>query len=85
MVLHYRHVNQAERYETVEMAAEGHRFTATIGDGYTRSPYAIMYFFSFHHESGDAWLSPGFDIGDEVDLAGQPYYVVRQIGASWNN
>lgn len=82
VVLHYRHVNQAERYETVEMAAEGHRFTATIGDGYTRSPYAIMYFFSFHHESGDAWLSPGFDIGDEVDLAGQPYYVVRQIGAS---
>jgi len=82
VVLHYRHVNQAEPYETVEMVAEGCKWTAKIDKCYTQSPYPIMYFFSFHHEDGGAWLWPGFGIGEEVDLAGQPYYVVRQIGAS---
>ena len=81
VVLHYRHVNQGETYKTAEMAAEGERFSATIGGEYSTSPYALMYFFSLHAEGGDAWLSPGMDVGDEVLLAAQPYHLVRQVSA----
>lgn len=62
-----------------EMAAEGERFVATIDDGYTKSPYALMYFFSLHTDDGDAWLSPGLDVAGQVQLAAQPYHVIRQL------
>ncbi len=78
VVLHYRHVNQGDAYKTVEMAGEAGRFAATIGEEYTRSPYALMYFFSLHAEGGDAWLSPGLDVGEDVSLAAQPYHLLRQ-------
>ena len=81
VLLHYRHANQGETYRTVNMNEAGGRFSATIDDGYTKSPYALMYFFSLHEQSGDAWLSPGMEVGDEVRLATQPYHVVRQVNA----
>lgn len=81
VILHYRHVNQAEAYKTADMAAEGEKYVATIGGKYTRSPYALMYFFSLHHEGGDAWLSPGLDVGEEVLLGTQPYHMVRQANS----
>ena len=72
--LYYRHVDQAERYETVEMRARGNRYQATVPGAYTHSPYPLQYYFELRAGPASAWLYPGF----AVDLAGQPYFVVRQ-------
>lgn len=72
--LFYRHVNQAERYETVEMQLVGKRYRATIPAAYTNSPYPLQYYFELKEGPESAWLYPGF----HADLANQPYFVVRQ-------
>jgi hypothetical protein len=72
--LHYRHLNQAESYEVVEMAADGDRFSATIPAAYTDSKYPLVYFFDVRRGPLQAWLVPGLD----ATLANRPYYVVRQ-------
>jgi hypothetical protein len=72
--LHYRRVNQAERYRVDQMQAQGGRFRATIPADYTASPYPLEYFFTVHEGPDAAWLYPGF----EASLANQPYFVVRQ-------
>jgi len=72
--LYYRHVNQAERFETVAMLAEGNRFRATIPAAYTNSPFQLQYYFELKQEPGTASLYPGF----AADLANQPYFVVQQ-------
>ncbi len=66
--LHYRHVTQAERFETVDMRAEGGVHRATIPAAYLESPYPIQYYF----ELEGAALYPG--LGD--DLTEQPYFIV---------
>ena len=43
--LRYRHVNQAERWQRVEMQANGTVFSAEIPADYTQSPYALEYCF----------------------------------------
>lgn len=71
----YRHVNQAERYESADMAAEQNRYLATIPGAYTLSPYPLQYYFELRKGPEQAWLYPGFD-WDAGDY--QPYFVVRQ-------
>jgi hypothetical protein len=70
--LWYRHVNQSERYQSVEMQANGSAFKATIPADYTASKFAVQYYFELRHGSGKAWLYPGF----ALHLANQPYFVV---------
>jgi hypothetical protein len=72
--LYYRHVNQAERYEAVEMKMMGNRYQASIPAAYTNSPYPIQYYFEMKEGPESAWLYPGFN----VDLTNQPYFIVRQ-------
>src|SRR3954447_19724053 len=43
--LHYRHVNQAERYQTIEMKSRGTEYTAEIPKAYTDSPFPLQYYF----------------------------------------
>ena len=74
VVLHYRHLNQGEEYQHVELSPNDGGFAGTIPDSYTDSPYPLTYFFTVHDASGDAWLVPGFD----ETLANQPYHIVRQ-------
>ena len=74
LTLHYRHLNQGEEYNSVDMAHKAGRYTATIPGPYTDSPYPLAYFFTVREESGDAWLYPGLD----ETLANQPYHVLRQ-------
>jgi hypothetical protein len=69
--LHYRHINQAERWVSSAMDRKGTSYVASIPGVYTDSPYPLQYYFEL--KSGRAWLHPGFP----ADLAGQPYYVVR--------
>lgn len=71
--LHYRHVNQSDAYEIVDMAPQGGRFEATIPSEYTKSPYPLLYFFELHDPAGRAWMAPGLN----PDLSNQPYLIVR--------
>jgi hypothetical protein len=73
--LFYRHVDQSERYETVEMAVAGDRFTAVIPADYTNSPFPLQYYFEVRTEPKAVCLHPGLG----SDRAGQPYFVVRQF------
>jgi hypothetical protein len=71
--LYYRHVTQAERYQSAEMELKDGRYQATIAGDYTNTPYPLEYYFEL--KRGDsAWLYPGF----APDLANQPYFVVRR-------
>ena len=72
--LRYRHLNQAEEYQQVEMVRSGSQFSAQIPGTYTDTEYPLVYFFVVHHPAGDAWIMPGLD----ADLANQPYHVIRQ-------
>lgn len=78
--LHYRHVNQAERFQVSEMqqdaAADGTVYQAEIPADYTRSPFALQYYFEVHDDAGRAWLWPGFT----ADRTNQPYVVIRAQG-----
>jgi hypothetical protein len=68
--LYYRHVTQAERWESAELR-DG---AATIPAAYTDSPYPLQYYFEFHLAADKAFLYPGF----AADLANQPYFVLRR-------
>ena len=72
--LFYRHVNQAERFESVEMEPQSGTFRATIPAAYTDSPYPLQYYFEVRESADRAGLHPGFG----ADLANQPYFVVRR-------
>ena len=70
--LHYRHVNQGERWQSAEMEARGKLYRAVIPASYTASPFALQYYFEGALR-GQAWLYPGF----AADLLNQPYFVLR--------
>lgn len=73
--IHYRHVNQGERFQQAVMTAQGNQFQAVIPAAYTQSPYPLQYYFKITGRgSGQPSLFPGF----APDLASQPYFVVRQ-------
>jgi hypothetical protein len=71
--LHFRHVNQAEAWQTADMRLDGGRFTAAIPPAYTDSPFALQYYFTLF-QTNSSGLFPGL----AIDLANQPYLVVRQ-------
>jgi hypothetical protein len=68
--LYYRHVNQAERWQSVDLESGA----ATIPASYTDSPYPLQYYFEFRTSPDQVWLHPGF----APDLANQPYFVLRR-------
>lgn len=72
--LFYRHVNQAERYQVVEMTFGGGRHRAAIPAAYTDSPFPLQYYFALTR-AGRAWVHPGFN----AELSNQPYFVVRSV------
>ncbi len=72
--LHYRHVNQAERFERLDMQARDDRRLAAIPAAYTDSPYPLQYYFEVKAADGRAWIVPGFT-SDRLNL---PYIVLRR-------
>jgi hypothetical protein len=68
--LQYRHLNQAETYNTLDMERLGNAWHAMVPAEYTRSPYPLQYYFEVRSVAGVA-LWPGF----ESDFLGQPYFV----------
>ena len=73
--LHYRHVNQGERFQTALMQSDGNQYRATIPTAYTDSPYPLQYYFEIQLDSAKASLFPGFT----PELTNQPYFVTRQV------
>jgi hypothetical protein len=72
---HYRHVNQAERFQTVRMDARGRTLNTTIPATYTDSPYPLQYYFTVKSSPSNATLFPGLG----SDLVSQPYFVLRRL------
>ncbi len=72
--LHYRHVNQAERWQSVLMQSEERNWRGMIPSEYTESPYALQYYFEVKELSEVAAVYPGFGEG----RSSQPYFVVRR-------
>lgn len=71
--LHYRRVNQAERWQQMPMQRDGQIWHAEIQSEYTQSPFPLQYYFEVRVAPESAALYPG--LGSE--LAGQPYFVIR--------
>ncbi|MBP1842828.1 hypothetical protein J2046_001082 [Rhizobium petrolearium] len=72
-LLHYRHVNQAERWISLPMRRWEDNFVAAIPGDYTRSKYHLQYFVSFER-NGRNFLSPGL----QPNLANEPYLTSLQ-------
>ena len=72
--LHYRRVNQAERWQSEPMQFDGRLWCAAIPSEYTQSPYALQYYFELKEAPESAALYPGFS----EQNTGQPYFVVRR-------
>ena len=77
MRLFYRHVNQAAEYRIVELLPQEGELRALIPGAYTRSDYALQYFFEVDDGPDRAHRFPGFD----SNLGNQPYFVVLAAGA----
>jgi hypothetical protein len=75
--LHYRQVNQPERFVTtgLDQVANGGAasFTGEIPGDYTLSLYPLLYYVDFQMADGAPTLSPGCD----ADLANQSYVLIR--------
>ncbi len=72
--LYYRHVNQGERYQSLDMKAEGLSFKAEIPADYTNTDYPLEYYFELRESPELACLYPGFN----EKLDNQPYFVIRK-------
>jgi hypothetical protein len=70
-ILHYRHVDQAERWTSTPMTRSGSRFEGVIPAAYTSSPYPLQYYFEFRR-GGKAWSHPAFN----ASLSNTPYFAV---------
>jgi hypothetical protein len=75
--LYYRHVNQADSWQSVDMTKSGSSFHASIPAAYTQTVYGLQYYFALAKGTSGA-LVPGFD----TTLANQPYYVVRSVAST---
>lgn len=73
VLLHYRHVDQAENYRTAPMQMREGEFATTIPAPYTQSKFPLEYFFEVRGGEGEVGLYPGF----APELTNQPYFVVR--------
>jgi len=72
--LHYRHVDQAERWLRLEMESNDSGFTGTIPAKYTQTLFALEYYFELHASSGATWTDPALN----ATLSNQPYYAVMR-------
>jgi hypothetical protein len=69
--LYYRHVNQAERWRSVDMARNEGGYASAIPGDYTKSVYPLQYYFVLERKHA-AWLYPGLN----ATLSNQPYYAI---------
>src|SRR4029077_8170780 len=70
----YRRVNQAERFQSVEMTRQGAALHGVIPSAYTTSGFPLQYYFLVRLSPSSATIVPGLG----TDLLNQPYVVLRQ-------
>jgi hypothetical protein len=75
--LYYRHVNQGERWVSMDMQRSQSGYTAAIPGDYTNSVYSLQYYFVLRHGSDAAWFFPAFN----PSLSNQPYYAIASRSA----
>jgi hypothetical protein len=78
--LYYRRVNQAERFNVVDMERNASAYQSTIPSDYTNTNYPLQYYFDVKTTAGENLLFPGFS----KNLMNQPYFVVRRTPGSSN-
>ncbi len=76
--LYYRHVNQAERWLSVEMQRGHDGYSAAIPGNYTNSAFPLQYYFVLQRGADAAWLSPAFN----STLSNQPYFAISKRSGS---
>jgi hypothetical protein len=59
--LFYRHVDQAERWTSVDAGHEGGRCTGAIPAEHTQSEYPLQYYFELPDRECGVWMYPGFN------------------------
>jgi hypothetical protein len=72
--LHYRRINQAERWQSLDMQGEGSTYQAMIPGVYTQSRFSLEYYFELRTPGASPTLHPGFD----PLFANQPYFVLQR-------
>ncbi len=72
--LYYRHVDQAERWKSLQMERGHGGYSAAIPGDYTNSAYPLQYYFELQREPDSAWFYPAFN----SSLSNQPYYAVSK-------
>lgn len=77
-VLRYRHVDQSQSYEQVEMRPVAGGFEAEIPAEYTVSSFPLTYFFEVTRRGQAPTFVPGFT---DATLSNQPYYLLRSTQA----
>lgn len=74
IIMHYRHVNQAERWLSVELRKDGDTYHSEIPADYTAKRYPLQYYFEIITDRSEATLFPLL----ASDLANVPYFVVHR-------
>ena len=72
--LNYRHVDQSEYWQSVEMKQNGKTYTGNIPSDYTTKRFPLQYYFEIETSQSQATLYPAL----AADLANVPYFVVRR-------
>ena len=72
--LHYRHVNQAERWQWVKLKQNGITYEGEIPAGYTAKRFPLQYYFEIETTPSKATLFPVL----AEDLTNVPYFIVRR-------
>ena len=75
VTLWYRHVNQAERWQSLAATKDGSTWRAAIAADYTNSPYPLQYYAEVEYGPRDRRLYPGFAAWP----APQPYIVLGRL------
>ncbi|MCZ2840158.1 hypothetical protein [Modestobacter sp. VKM Ac-2985] len=77
-VLRYRHLNQAEEVQSVEMSRVGEHFEAAVPADYTTAPFPLLFFAEVQTDGEHPVLVPGLG----ASLSDQPYVVVHSTAAA---
>jgi hypothetical protein len=74
VILHYRHVNQSERWQLKELKSDGAGLRGEIPASFTNHRFPIQYYFEIKINDSEATLFPVL----ETELSNVPYYVVSR-------
>jgi hypothetical protein len=72
VVLHYRHVNQSEYWQSFELQQNDNLFSGEIPAAYTNNRFPLQYYFEIQTSASQSTLYPELN----ADLANVPYFLI---------